>query len=219
MTLTLREEVLKNSGILTEEILEEGFLKKAALIATVIAGLAGAAIGGPKIAKEVKQYKNVKDVPVATRYEKADIETNKDIKNKEYFDRLENIKNGIKYSKLRFVKSIKSDYNDRNNQAVIHINVDNTGFGNYRDIITSEIEDALNEYVKYLNKEYSSIENTIKAASGEERFDTVPLKVVVHFTQKVDGDKFNPEYGKKKMVNTIQGITGTSSVEFAFDEK
>ena len=59
MALTLREEVLKNSGLLTEEILEEGVLKKALITAAIIAGLGGAVVGGGKLSKEVKQYKSV----------------------------------------------------------------------------------------------------------------------------------------------------------------
>ncbi len=217
--ITLREEVLKNSGILTEEILEEGFFKKALAIATVIAALGGAAFIGPKVTKEVKQYKNVKDVPVATRYEKADIETNKNIKNKEYENTFKSSWINKVFEKMKYVKSIKSEYNDRNNQAVLNIYIDFSFEGGdlieAQDRLKEEITSAFNEYTTYLNNQYSKIEDKI----GKTEFNRTPLKVVYN----ISVSDYIRSYMKKVNVlrtdelrRIAKQYTGTDSVEFAF---
>ena len=217
---SLREEVLDKSGLLTEELLEEGFLKKALTIAAIIAGLAGAVIGGGKIAKDVKQYKSVKDTPVATRYEKADTETNKDIQNKEYLlgSGGRDTAYSIKYRNLQYIDSIKSEYNERNHQAILHVYVDNyvTSRNTFNEggAIETELRQALVDYVRNLKKEYSGIEDKINIIKDKETFDTTPLKVVVHFSTSTD--KNSDGYHLSKL---IQDITGTSSVEYKYDYK
>lgn len=202
--MTLREEVLKNSGLLTEEVLEEGFFKKAALIATIIAGLAGAAIVGPKTAKEIKQYKNVKDVPVATRYEKAEAETNKDIANKEYLV-------GRMYDKMKFVEKIHADYNDRNNQAVIYIDMKKDSI-HYPSLSINEIKNALTDYTNHLNEYSSKIEDKI----GKTDFDRNPLKVVINVDKNDTGD-FSEFISKS--IKAVKDITGVDNSNVVFGKK
>ena len=218
MALTIREEVLRNSGLLTEEILEEGAFKKALITAAIIAGIGGAVAGGGKLSKDVKQYKSVKDKPVATRYADADAETNKDIQNKEYMLGYGGMDTAYtaKYKNMDYVDSIKSEYNERNNQAILHIYVDNHVVSkntfNKLGIIEMEIRQALADYVKNLNKEYSGIEDKMNAIKGQDRFRKTPLKVVVHFTTKV------PESSKSyNLSKEIQKITGTDSIEYKYD--
>lgn len=229
MTFTLREEVLKNSGLLTEEILEEGFFKKALAIATVIAALGGAVVGGGKIAKDVKQYKSIKNTPVATRYEKADTETNKDIHNKEYLLGTggKDTAYTVKYRNLQYVDEIKSEYNERNHQAILHVYVDNhvleRNTFNQGGRIETELRHALSDYIKNLKKEYSGIEDKINAIKGKERFDTAPLKVVIHFTDAVPtSDRKNREEldsDAYHLTEIVRDITGTASVEYQYDYK
>lgn len=220
MTLTLREEVLKNSGLLTEEILEEGALKKALITAAVIAGLGGAVIGGGKLSKEVKQYNSVKDKPIATRYAEADAEVNKDIKDKEYASYTGNNKVSISpksYNKLKYVKSINSEYNDRNHQAVLNIYVNDASMDEL-DVRTAEneIKQALGDYVKYLEKNYSGLENRINEIKQKEKFNTVPLKVVIHCTK--DGAIYRKFYGSgRNLEDYISACTGSQAIEYKND--
>lgn len=222
--MTLREEVLRNSGLLTEEILEEGFFKKALTIAAIIAALGGAAIGGGKLARSVKQYNAVKNTPVATRYEKADVETNKDIHDKEYL--LDTTAYTVKYRNLQYVDEIKSEYNERNHQAILHVYVDNhvleRNTFNQGGRIETELRHALSDYIKNLKKEYSGIEDKINAIKGKERFNTAPLKVVIHFTDIPTSDRRNIEELDNDAYNLaeiVRDITGTASVEYQYDYK
>jgi len=198
--MTLREEVLKNSGLLTEEILEEGKFKKALLIAATIATLAGAIFHGPKIAKDVKQYKSVKDVPVATRFEKAEDETNKDIKGKEYLV-------GTMYDKMKFVEKIHADYNERNNRAVIYIDLADDAYG-WSGLVASEIRNALKDYLKHLEEYSSNIEDRF----GNVDFDRDPLKVVIRYVpdnKHTDNDFFG---SIRHVVSTLTGVSNSNIV-------
>lgn len=184
MALTLREEVLKNSGLLTEEILEEGFFKKAAIISTIIAGLAGAAIFGPKVVRDVKQYNKVRNTPVPSRYEKVDDSINKDLKNKE--------KLVYVFKNLNNVEKIKSEYVAKDNQSIINVYVNNKNKHYINREITDEIFYALSEYRQRLDDFYSNIEDKISYS-----VNTIPLKVIIHFSDYVS---INNMDGIKKAV-------------------
>ena len=216
MALTLREEVLKNSGLLTEEILEEGFLKKALTIAAIIAALGGAAFVGPKVAKEVKQYNSVKNKPVATRYIDAATETNKNIQSKEYKNSYESTYNNAVFEKMKFVKSIKSEYNDRNNQSVLHIYIDfpfkGGSLSGEQSRLEDEVKAAFSEYMEYLNKQYSKIEEKIDKTT----FNKIPLKVVYHINTS-DYVKNHIELDSSRLKSVAKNYTGTNSVEVEFN--
>lgn len=205
MALTLREEVLKNSGLLTEEILEEGFFKKALAIAAVVAALGGAAIVGPKVAKDVKQYKSVKDVPVATRYEKINNELQSDIKNKEYE------LTPYTVQKLKYVSDFRVKYNDRNNQAIIYIDIPNESF-KYPSLVESDLRNLINDYLKYIDKQSSKIEDKI----SPEKFNKIPLKVVVTIELKKDDEFYNSSDitdGISVVKSVIRRQLGTNAID------
>ena len=175
MALTLREEVLRNSGLLTEEILEEGFFNKSLAIAAIIAALGGAAIVGPRAAKNIKQYKSVKDVPVATRYEKVNNEIQNDVKNKEYE------LTPYVVQKLKYVSDFRVEYNDRNNQAIIYIDIPWESFC-FPSLLESDLNHLVDDYLKYINEQSSKIEDRISPS----KFNKEPLKVVI--TQEIGED-------------------------------
>ena len=199
--MTLREEVLKHSGLLTEEILEEGFFKKALTIAAVIAGLAGAAIVGPKVGKEIKQYKSIKDVPVATRYEKVNDEMQNDIQNKEYKLTSQTVQ------KLKYVKDFNVEYNDRNNQAIIYFTIPASAYG-YPSLIESDLNHLLDDYLNYINKQSSKIEDRI----SPDKFNKTPLKVVV--TREIPEDTFSTANDTGIIRSIINKKLGTDAIDW-----
>ena len=204
--MTLREEVLKNSGLLTEEILEEGFFKKALAIAAVIAALGSAAIVGPRVAKSIKQYKSVKDVPVATRYEKINNELQSDIKNKEYE------LTPYTVQKLKYVSDFRVEYNDRNNQAVIYIDIPNEAL-KYPSLVISDLNNLINDYLKYIDKQSSKIEDKI----SPEKFNKTPLKVVVTREIEKDDEFYNSSditEGLNSIRGTIRRKLGTNAIDW-----
>lgn len=206
MTLTLREEVLKNSGLLTEEILEEGFFKKALAIAAVVAALGGAAIVGPRAAKSIKQYKSVKDVPVATRYEKVNNEIQNDVKNKEYE------LTPYVVQKLRYVSDFRVEYNDRNNQAIIYIDIPEESFF-YPSLLESDLNHLVDDYLKYINEQSSKIEDRVSPS----KFNKEPLKVVITKEIGEDSDYYkgmDASKGNDIVRKIINNKLGTRAIDW-----
>jgi len=189
--MTLREEILKQAGLLTEEILEEGRLKRAFAIAAIIAAAAGAAIFGPKAVGEIKQYNRVRNTPVAARYESAADEVNEKIANRKSFIKALNFR-----EKLDYVKSIKSEYVAKENQAIIHVYVNNHNQHYIGSEAEKEIVIALEEYKFLLQDYYSAIEDKISYSVNE-----IPLKVVIHFDEYLLYK--NDAQLKKKISNAI----------------
>lgn len=203
MTLTLREEVLKNSGLLTEEILEEGLFKKALTIAATIAMIAGVAIGGIKAGKSIKQYNSVKNVPVAVRYEKVNNELQNDIKNKEYE------LSPYTVQKLRYVSDFRAEYNDRNNQAIIYINIPNDALA-FPSLVKSDLTHLVDDYLGYISKQSSKIEDKI----SPDKFNKTPLKVVVTREVEKDDRYSDIDRGIDTVNEIIKNKLGTMAIDW-----
>ena len=195
--MTLREQILKQSGLLTEEILEEGRFKRALAIASIIAAAAGAAIFGPKAVGEIKQYNRVRNTPVAARYENAADEVNEKIANRKSFIQALNF-----HEKLDYVKSIKSEYVAKENQAIIHVYVNNHNQHYISSEVEKEVIIALKEYKFLLQDYYSAIEDKISYSVNE-----IPLKVIIHF------DEYLLYKNNAQFIKKVSDVIWTDNVE------
>ena len=166
--MTLREEILKNSGLLTEEVLEEGKFGKALAIGALIASLA---FGGFKGAQTVKDYKVKSSVSASTKYEIAD----------------------IKSSAAESLLKISTDYSRESKQSILNLDI-NANFGlskaensskdvdinQYKKIISeyysSTVLESLNNYVNNLENQNSKLEKTLNKSTYAS---TKPIRINV----------------------------------------
>ena len=124
--MTLREEVLKNAGLLTEEILEEGKFGRAVAVALMIAALA---FGGVKGAQTVKNYKAATSVSASTKYDYAD----------------------YKSSTSQSLLKISTDYSRESKQSILNLSVyADYGLRNAEDYTSGD----LNELHKIIDRDY-----------------------------------------------------------------
>ena len=191
---SLREEILDKSGLLTEELLEEGWFKKAAIIALTIALLAGVAIKGPAVARDVKNYSTYQTMSVADKYMDVDNTVNNEIRNKLYttVD-----KNGlvIDYKNAEYLNKVVSNFIQENNQAIIKLNVDldsipqtpeKSGTDAYQYQIdmhvknaSNEILSSLNTYVNKLNSFSNKLENVLSKKTAIDKTNKNTLKIEI----------------------------------------
>lgn len=143
--MTLREEVLKYSGVINEEVLEEGKFGKAVALAVMIAALA---FGGIKGAQTVKDYKIKSSISASTKYDMADYKSSA--------------------SEIRL--GIDTDYSEASKQSILNLHIycnyalaeidyykENSN--NNKKIVDNTVEKFVKEYSKAVS---DSLENYIK---------------------------------------------------------
>lgn len=158
MALTLREEVLKYSGIINEEeVLEEGKLGKALAIGAIIASLA---FSGFKGAQTVKDYKIKSSVSASTKYDIADHKssTAKSL-----------LKISTDYSKNTKLSILNLDVNADWGLAVAKSTSDDVDMNKYKNIISDYYDlvvlDSLDNYVKNLESQNNKLEKTLSKST------------------------------------------------------
>ena len=178
--MTLREEVLKYSGILNEEeVIEEGKLGKALAIGALIASLA---FGGFKGAQTIKDYKVKSSVSASTKYDIAD----------------------YKSSTAESLLKISTDYSKDTKQSILNLNInanyglsiakkisDDVDINKYKNIISkyydSTMLDSLNNYVENLENQNSKLEKTLNKSTYA---NSKPIRVNVDIMYDKDYNNF-----------------------------
>ena len=174
--MTLREEVLKNAGVINE-----GFIKKT--LATLITALAiiSAASKGVPMAKSVyNQYQNASSKSVATKYQEADSKANNNISN---------WKRNV---------NIYTNYAAASHEPILNIDVK---MGDYLESLINDKEDKTNivkEIESIILSQLDAYVDSIKSNSSKiEKYlssdtyigETKPLKVQIDFL--VSNSKLN----------------------------
>ena len=184
--MTLREEILKYSGILNEEeVLEEGKLGKALAIGALIASLA---FGGFKGAQTVKDYKVKSSVSASTKYDIAD----------------------YKASKSESLLKISTDYSKESKQSILNLNVyadyglgvakkhmDESGkstidVNDFHKIIVKDyiptVLSSLENYVKILENQNSKLEKTLNKSTYA---DSKPIRINIDIIYNKEYNNFS----------------------------
>ena len=166
--MTLREEVIKNAGVL-----EEGKFKKFLIASLITAAAVFAAVKGVPAGKAAyNQYKYASEQPVSMKYRKADIAANINIAN---------WRNGIK---------VYTDYTVASHQPILNIDIKMADYvkesvegkkertGIAKDIQTI-ILSQLDAYLDSIKRNSSKLEKYLSKGTYIE--DTKPLKVQLDF--------------------------------------
>lgn len=180
MALTLREEVLKYSGIINEEeVLEEGKLGKALAIGAIIASLA---FSGFKGAQTVKDYKIKSSVSASTKYDIADHKssTAKSL-----------LKISTDYSKNTKLSILNLDVNADWGLAVAKSTSDDVDMNKYKNIISDYYDlvvlDSLDNYVKNLESQNNKLEKTLSKSTYAS---SKPIYININITYDKDYNNF-----------------------------
>lgn len=187
--MTLREEVIKNAGVL-----EEGKFKNFLITTLIAAAAVAAAVKGVPAGKAVyNQYKYASEQSVGTKYQKADIAANIDIAN---------WRNGIK---------VYTNYTVASHQPILNIDIKMADYvkesidgKKERTDIAKDIQtiiiSQLNAYLDSIKRNSSKLEKYLSKGTYIE--DTKPLKVQLDFkaTEKelAEIDKAAKEAGSKE---------------------
>jgi len=183
--MTLREEVLKNSGLLTEEILEEGKLGRAVAIAAMIAALA---FSGFKGAQTVKDYKIKSSVSASTKYDIADHKssTAKSL-----------LKISTDYSKNTKLSILNLDVNADYGLGVAKKHMDESGkstvdVNDFHKIIVKDyiptVLSSLDNYVKNLESQNNKLEKTLSKSTYAS---SKPIYININITYDKDYNNFS----------------------------
>lgn len=180
--MTFREEVLMNSGLLTEAVLEEEKFSRAAIIGLMIATLI---FGGAKGVQELKDYKNKSAISAIEKYHRAD-----------------NIASGTDF--LSFEKNnikVYTYYNKPLKQSTVGFVIDvddaSSSFSDKKDDLIKivneykkEVSSACDKYIKELEKRNSNIEKILKTKTYAE-VKPVNINIDIVWSKDDKGDYYN----------------------------